>query len=343
MRFKKVVALGLTLAMSSTMLFGCGCSVDSDTPIIGTLFGLEDNEVFKVDKLICKKPEYMVQLLDTANKHKAGFGGTVDWNAKVTKEQTLSQYVFDKVKESMSVKYTMAAMAKEKLVSLSNSEEADVKDAAREYYSGLTEDEKKFTGAKEKDIVKIYKNYKLADKVYEKVTEEQDATVSDEETRAAKISYIHMSADKHDKAYIDKWMKFARMNIKNQYQPFSREAKQFSDDDIYEKIIYKNEAKKDYEKKVFDMNSGELSNIIQDGKDYYLIRCEDNYLKKESLENKQKLIDKNKKEYFNKEYKKYLDDVSTDFNSSAISGVELPTTGDYVNYDLITIYNKEVK
>ena len=335
------MALGLTLAMSSAMLFGCGCS--SDTPIIGTLFGLEDNQVFKVDKLICTKPEYMLQVLNTANKYKAGFGGTVDWNAKVTKVKTLNQYIMDQVKEDISVKYTMAAMAKEKQVTLSSGEEEAIKNAASEYYSGLTDAEKKYTGAKEKDVVKLYKNYKLADKVFDKVTEEQEVSVSDEETRAAKINYIRMSSDKHDMDYINKWMKYARMNIKNNYQPFSREARQFSDDDTFVKIIYKNNAKKDYEKKVFNMESGELSNIIQDGKDYYIIRCVDNYLKKESLENKQKLIEKNKKEYFNKEYKAYLDDVDTDFNSSSIEDVELPTSNEYTHYDLISIYEKDIK
>ncbi|MCR5429652.1 MAG: peptidyl-prolyl cis-trans isomerase [Eubacterium sp.] len=343
MRFKKVVALGLTLVMSSTVLFGCGCSVDSDTPIIGTLFGLKDNQVFKVDKLICTKPEYMLQILDTANKYKAGFGGTVDWNAKVTKEESLSQYTLDQVKEAMSVKYTIASMAKDKQVTLSSGEEEAIKSAAKKYYAGLTDAEKKFTGAKESDVVKVYKNYKLADKVFGKVTEEQDVSVSDEETRAAKINYIRMSSDKHPQDYIDKWMKYARMNIKNNYQPFSREARQFSDDDTFVKVIYKNEAKKDYEKKVFNMESGELSQIIKDGKDYYIIQCVDNYLKKESADNKQKLIDKNKKEYFNKEYKEYLDEVDTDFNSSSVSDVKLPTSNEYVHYDLITIFDKDVK
>lgn len=343
MKIRKIVALGLTLCLSSAILFGCGCSINSDTPIIGTFFGLNDDQVFKVDKLICNKPEYMVQVLNTANKYKAGFGGTVDWNSKITKNKTLSQYIMDQVKEDMSVKYTMASMAKEKLVTLSSGEEEAIKSAARQYYSSLTDAEKEFTKAKEKDVVKIYKNYKLADKVYEKVTEDQDVTVSDEETRAAKINYIRMSAEKHDMKYINKWLKFARMNVKNGYQPFSREAKQFSDDDIYQRIIYKNEAKKDFEKNVFDMDSGELSKIIQDGKDYYIIQCIDNYLKKESLENKNRLIDKNKKEYFNKEYKKYLDDVDTDFNSSSVENVKLPTGGEYIHYNLLSIYNSQIK
>ncbi len=343
MKFKRIIALGLTLGLTSTMLFGCGCGIDSDTPILGTFFGLEDNQVFKVDKLICTKPEYMLQVLNTANKHKAGFGGKVDWNAKVTKDKNLSQYVLDQVKEDISVKYTMASMAKEKQVTLSNKEEASIKSAAKKYYSKLTNAEKEFTKAKEKDVVKLYKNYKLADKVYDKVTEDQDVTVSDEETRAAKINYIRMSTEKHSMDYINKWLKFAAMNIENNYQPFSREAKQFSDDDTYTKIIYKNEAKKDFEKKVFDMESGELNKNIKDGKDYYLIQCIDNYLKEESAKNKQRLIDKNKKEYFNKEYKKYLKDVDTDFNSSSIEDVKLPTTNEYINYDLISIYDQDIK
>lgn len=343
MKFRKIVALGLILSMSTSMLIGCGCACNSDTPIIGTFFGLEDDQVFKVNKLICNKPEYMLQVLNTANKYKAGFGGKVDWNSKVTKDQTLSEYILDKVKEDVSVKYTMSSMAKDEQVNLSGGEEEAIKSAAKQYYAGLTDAEKEFTGAKEKDVVSLYKNYKLADKVFDKVTEDQDVSVSDEETRAAKINYIRMSTDKHDKKYIDKWIKYARMNVKNDYQPFSREAKQFSDDNTYERIIYKNEAKKDFEKNVFNMKSGELSDIIQDGKDYYLIQCIDNYLKKESADNKQKLIDQNKKEYFNKEYKAYVDDADTDFNSSSIEDVKLPTSNDYIHYNLISIYDASIK
>lgn len=338
MKFRKIVALGLTLAMSSAVLFGCGCS--SDTPIIGTLFGLKDNQVFKVDKLICNKPEYMVQVLDSANKYKAGFGGKVDWNSKVTKEQNLSQYVMDQVKEAVSVKYVMSSMAKSKQITLSDGEEEAVKNAAHKYYSGLTDAEKKFTGAKEKDVVKLYKNYKLADKVFDKVTEEQETSVSDEETRAAKINYIRMNSDKHSMDYINKWMKYAAMNIKNKYQPFSREAKQYSDDNVFRKTIYKNEAKKKYEKHVFDMDSETLSDILVDGKDYYLIWCIDNYLKKESAEHKAELIKEKKQEYFNQKYEEYLDDVSTDFNSSSIEDVKLPTSNSFKTDNLTKIFNK---
>ena len=113
MKLKRIAALGLTLAMASTLLVGCGCSVDSDTPIIGSLFGLEDDQVFKIEKNICTKPEYMLQLMDSANSYKAGLGGKVDWNAKVTKEKTLADQLLDTVKESASVRYAMAAMAKE--------------------------------------------------------------------------------------------------------------------------------------------------------------------------------------------------------------------------------------
>ncbi len=322
MRIKRVATLGLCLCIMSTMFFGC--SVDSDTPIIGSLFGLNDDQTLKVDKLICSKPEYMLQLMDTANRHKAGFGGTVNWNAKVTGEKTLNDYTFDEVKECVSTKYVVASMANEYSVNLTEGEKDAIKSAAKEYYSNLTAEEKDFTKAKESDVEKVYQNYKLADKVFEKVTEDQDVTVSDEETRAAEFMYIRLNSDKHKVDYIKSKLKEVTKIINNNYQPFSREAKQYSDDNVFRKTIYKNEAKKKYEKHVFDMDSETLSDILVDGKDYYLIWCIDNYLKKESAEHKAELIKEKKQEYFNQKYEEYLDDVSTDFNSSSIEDVKLP-------------------
>ena len=107
--------------------------------------------------------------------------------------------------------------------------------------------------------------------------------------------------------------------------------------------IYKNEAKKDYEKKVFDMSSGQLSKVIKDGNDYYLIYCVDNYMKEESKKHKEKLIEEKKREYFNTKYKEFMDDASTDFNSSSIEDEKLPTTNEYSHYNLDSIYESEVK
>ena len=44
--------------------------------------------------------------MNYVNKYKKDFGGKVDWNAKVDKDTTLKDFVMEKVKEDMTVKYT---------------------------------------------------------------------------------------------------------------------------------------------------------------------------------------------------------------------------------------------
>ena len=50
---KKVIALGISMVMATTVLSGCG--LKSDTPVVGDLFGLKSDEAFVVDKLICSR------------------------------------------------------------------------------------------------------------------------------------------------------------------------------------------------------------------------------------------------------------------------------------------------
>ena len=142
---KKIVALGLVVTLSVSSL--TGCSFNSKTPVIGKIVGLGSSEMFKIDKEVCSKQEYMLVLMDTAGTYKADFGGKVDWNAKVSDNQTLQSYVMQKVKEDITVKYTLASMAKERNISLSTDESSMIKTKAAEYYKSLTSQEKEYTKA----------------------------------------------------------------------------------------------------------------------------------------------------------------------------------------------------
>ena len=50
---KKIVALGLVVALSVSSL--TGCSFNSKTPVIGKIVGLGSSEMFKIDKEVCSK------------------------------------------------------------------------------------------------------------------------------------------------------------------------------------------------------------------------------------------------------------------------------------------------
>lgn len=332
-------------AMSLATLSLSGCSFKTDTPIIGKIVGLKSDEIFKVEDLICGKGEYKLVLMNTANQYKKDLGSSADWNSKVDEDTTLENYVMEKVKEDISVKYTLAAMAESKEVTLTEEEKTAVTVAATEYYLTLTDEEKKYTEAEVSDVEKVFTNYLLADKVYEKLTGSIGDKISDEEARVAKIQYIRMNTDKTKESSIRSTYETVADLVKGGYQPFSREAKQYSEDSTIEKIIRKNEATAQYEIEAFNLNNGEISNIIQDGNDYYLVYCVESYLKDDTAKNKNKIIEKQKTDYFTEQYNNFLSDANTDFNKSALEDVKLTSNEKVTNVDLLTKYStiKEIK
>lgn len=49
-----------------------------------------------------------------------------------------------------------------------------------------------------------------------------------------------------------------------------------------------------WKKEAFNVNKNQTSEIINDGNDYYLIYCVDNYMKDETAKNKENIIKKQK-------------------------------------------------
>lgn len=336
MRKEKIVALGLALIMASSSLTGC----KTDTPIIGRFIGLENNEVFMVDELICTDAEYKLVLMNTQNTYKKDLGSISDWNVQVDEETTLETFIKEKVKEDITVKYTLAAMAKEKEITLTSDEQSKVIQAAATYYTALNENERAYTGASQTDVESVFANYLLAQKVYEQLTEPIGTQITDEEARVIKIQYIRMSSDSTKESTINRTLRDVTDLVNGGYQLFSREAKQYSEDDVIEKTIKKNEATAKYEVEAFNLATEEISGIIQDGNNYYLVYCVESYMKDATAKNKNTIIEKEKQTYFNQQYSDYLAEIKTDFNTRAWEKIELTTDENVVNTSLIAEFEK---
>ena len=185
----------------------------------------------------------------------------------------------------------------------------------------------------------MYKNYYLADKVYDALAAEADAKISDEEARVMKIQYIRMNTDNTKEDKIKSTLKTVTDLVKGGYQTFAREAKQYSEDNVFEKTLKKNEATKTYEKSAFNLSNSEISSIIQDGKDYYLVYCVNSYLKTETEKNKEEIIKNAQQTYFNDKYSKYLKDIDVDFNDDQAKKIKLSTDENVKAVNLMTVYN----
>lgn len=333
MRKNRILVWGMVAALSVSFL--SGCSIKTDTPLIGGIVGLKDNEIFKINDLVCSKQEYKLVFMDVQNKYKEKLGQGIDWNGKVDDNFTLEKAVREQAREEISVRYVLASMAEEKEIVLTDQEEADIKSAAKEFYDSMSQGEKKYTEASQEDVNSLYRNYYLAEKVREKVTENAGTDISDEQARMIEIQYIHMDGNKTNPKKIKETLKEAKSIVKAGYQPFSREAKQYTVEDSIEKIIRKNEATEKYELEAYNLANGEMSNIIQDGNDYYLLYCVESYMKEETEANKQKMIEEEKEKVLAEQYSEYLNDLNKDFNSKAWENIKVSEDADVATVSLL--------
>lgn len=311
---KNIALLGIMGVMSIALL--TGCKVSSDTPIIGKILGLHSDEIFEVDDLVCSDKEYKLVFMNYVNKYKSDFGGKIDWNAKVDKETTLKDYLMEKVKEDITVKYTLSAMAETERVKLDKDDMKIINNATEEYYASLSDEEKDYIDSDIDIVTAVYSNYYLADKVYNHVTDSVGDDISEEDARVIKIQYVRMSTENNSATEIKSTLTSLAKAVEANKKDFAKEAKQLSEDDSVERTIKKNEAQTKFEKEAFNVKKEKTSQVIKDGKNYYLIYCLDNYMKDETTANKENIIENKKKAVFKKEYDAFLNDVSYDFNTS---------------------------
>lgn len=78
----------------------------------------------------------------------------------------------------------MYLLAKEKEVTLDEAEEAKVVQAAQEYYSSLNDTEIEAMGATEEIVENLYREYAMADKVYQLIIQDINPEISDDRGRA---------------------------------------------------------------------------------------------------------------------------------------------------------------
>lgn len=341
MKKKNLTVIAISAILTASVFTGCG--IKTDTPVIGKIVGLDKNQIFQVEDLICDKPEYMLVLMDTQNRYKKDFGGSVDWNAKVDDDTTLQDFVREKVKENITVEYVLSALAAEKGVIITEEEKTKISKAADEYLASLNESEKSYVSASKEDVETVYTNYLLADKLYSQLTANIGIQVSDEESRVIKIQYIRMSTDKNKESKIKATFQDVTDLVNGGYQTFSREAKQYSEDEVVEKTIKKNEAAKLFEQEAFSLNTDEISNMIKDGNNYYLVYCVNSYIKDETAKNKQNIISSMKKEEFNKQYTEFLNKAKTDYNTDAWKDINLSDNENVNTTALMEKYNAIVK
>lgn len=295
MKRKKIGTKWLRILIAATCmtLLLSGCQIGDKEIVISKT--LNNRQVFKIDRSICELKEAKVYLANYQNLY--GTAYTIDLWQHDFGDNSLTDYVKDVTLEELTRVYCMDLLAESEGMTLSESEQQKVTEAAEEYYDSLSREEIFYMGVSEADIKEYYTHYALAQKLYHSLTDGVNEEVSDDEARVIEIMQIFVASGENANTVRQKLLNgedFA--TVANNYNELSAIQVTVARDDLPEEV----------EEVAFRLDNDEISQMITTENGYYFIKCLNKYNVELTEENKANIVEKRQKEAFDDVYNEFI-------------------------------------
>lgn len=305
-----------------TALFLTGCSrINRDTKIVLTT-GFTKDEVFRIETASCYKKEVMVYLTNLQNRYEQVYGTEI-WG----KEQdgvTFEESVKESVLAELAQIKTMNLMAEKYSISLDETEQDAVNEAAKVYYDSLTGQERDALDVSLDTIRQLYREYALASKVYDYMIKDVNPEISDDEARTVVVQQIlirfggqdglaEMEISEQQKSYALARAKEALKRIEAG-EDFDVVATRYNEAGESTISIRKGDMDSACEEAAFGLGSGEISGIIETKEGYFILKCVSTLNREETDSNKVKIVEERKKEAFSREYDSFVQTLTRHMN-----------------------------
>lgn len=342
---KKVILLVLAGLLCLGSMAGCG---RGGTRVVFTT-GFRKDEVFRIEDVSCKREEIMVYLTTIQNQYEDVYGKEI-WNVSldgVTLEENVKETVLARIAQIK----TMHLLAKEKGVVLDQADEEKAVQAAETYFASLSEKEVELMGISQSTITEMYREYAMADKVYKEIIQDINPEISDDEARIIKVQHIFFSTNVTDGAgnrvpypaaekqeIYDKACQVRELAVDGNHD-FTELAGQYSDDTNITYSFGKGEMDEDFEAAAFNLETNEVSRVVETSQGYHIIKCISTFDREETDTNKLEIVEQRRKEVFGQEYDAFVDTLVRSLNEdlweeiSLIHDDELTTSNFFEVYD----------
>lgn len=320
--YKKLIAAGLITALALTGLTACG--KDGNGAKVVFTAGFKQNEVFRIGSASCKKEELMVYLTNIQNQYESVYGSEI-WNTSlegVTLEENVKETVLARIAQIK----TMYLLAKEKEVSLDASEEANVEAAAAEYFESLNETEIEQMGVSLETIQTLYREYAMADKVYQQIIQDINPEISDDEARRITVQHILIRtvmsngegnivpySPEEKQAAHEKAVDIRNMAVDGEHD-FLELASQYSEDSTITYSFGKGEMDEAFESAAFQLETDEVSGVVESEVGYHIIKCISTFNREETDANKLEIVEERRREVFGQEYDAFVETLVRNLN-----------------------------
>lgn len=226
------------------------------------------------------------------------------WQQTITDNTTFESYIRNNVIMTEMVNLqALVQLAKKNNLSLTKEEEANAKEAGEEYYNSLNEDEKEYCNKQSDSVTSLMEKYLLAQKTITYLTQNMSNEVSDNEARVMTIQEIFVSDEQTAKNLLEEIQKGSS---------FEDLAKENNLSSKWEYNVSRYDLSDTFRDIVFQLETGETTDIIQSENGYHIIKCINDYDKELSEQNKKKILQTNR-------YNEWKDDVNTFLEKNPLS------------------------
>ncbi len=296
------------------MLLLCCVGCKDDVQVKLTT-GLNEGELFRIEKKACTEAEARLFLMNQKNQYESSYGENI-WKA-VVGDTTFAGQMKEQLQAFLYQLKGMVLMAENRGITLSDEEKTLSALAAREYLSGLSAEATSYLGMTEEQVIQLYQEYRLAERLVAQVTAIVEEEISDDEARVIEVQQIVIPLHKTEE---DGSVVSVSIEEKTELRKKAQEAadralagdsftllqETYSSQPAGNIRVSRFDVEKAWETAVFSLGKEEVSGVIETKDGLYVVRCINNLLSEETRINKEVIRERKKAQVFYEEYNAYV-------------------------------------
>ena len=283
------------------------------------------------------KAQTMIVIGSERNRFQNTFGPVI-WSLPVKNEQeaTYGAYFVSCMKEFLQDVKTLNLLAKEKGIIATSTDMETIRTISNRFYDSLSKEDKAFMGNPTlDDVVTIYMEYFVACKTAEYLLSNVDSEVSDADAKIIEVQQIVVS----DRAKAEELYK----EVTTEGANFAYYARQESEDSEISKVLAKSEKENAYYEAAFQLEHGQISDIIEEDGKFYILKCINDYDEKATLERKEKLEKSIRSNAFLKSYNEYANQHIVRFREPFWKEIDLTKNEGSKTDSFFELFDENVK